>query len=356
MNKVMTKWLCLTLVLSMLLAWASVVSAAAASYAISSTKLTVGDNAVATLETSTTLYVFQPQVGAYRIEVADAAATLTRWNGSKFFVAGMAETAVDGVLMWECASAGQVMLVGLSGVTSATITISEVEGYVPPEMLVFEPYVNVHTPVEGFSLPDDELTRVDIMQPQTLVADADGIYHLGNADGPILYVNMCAATYADLYACYYPTSGTGALSLHGRYENADGKLCGYEFLDAMRPYAEALDGDGYYYLTVDLAAYLQTYGVDQGWFRKDSSPFTLIKQGRFIEESAWLVNAYYVEPIFAAGDVDGNGKVNNRDMGILQQYLNDWGARITFASCDMDGNGKVNNRDLGLLQQLINNA
>ena len=24
------------------------------------------------------------------------------------------------------------------------------------------------------------------------------------------------------------------------------------------------------------------------------------------------------------GDVDGNGKINNKDLGRLQQYLNDW--------------------------------
>ena len=337
----------LCILTALLLLWACVPTAlAAADYQISSTTLAGG----------TTLYVFQPPVGAYRVEVANAAATLTRWNGSKFFVAGVAETAVDGVLTWECTSEGQTLLIGLADVTSATITITRQAGYVPPAEIVFEPYVNVHTPVDDFAMPTEELTRVDIMRPQTLVADADGIYHLNSVDGPVLYVNMCAATYADLYACYHPTGGIGALYLHGRYEDANGQMRGYEFLEAMRPYAEALDGDGYYYLTVDLAVYLQTYGANQGWFTRESSPFTLIKQGKFIAESAWLVNAYYVEPAVVGGngDMDGDGKVNNRDLGLLQRYLNGWGARIFPAACDMDGNGAVNNRDLGLLQQLLN--
>lgn len=355
MKNVMKKPLCV--LLAMLLVWAWVPTAsAAADYRVSSVKLAVGENAVTTLDdAATTLYVFSPQnVGAFAVTADDPAATLSYWHGSKFFVTGLAQEAVDGTLIVECSSLGQSLLIGLSGVASATVTITELEGYVPPEVVVFEDYVNVHTPVDDFAMPADELTRVNIMKPQTVVADADGIYHLGSADGPVLYVNMCAATYADLYACYHPTSGTGALYMHGRYEDEEGNARGYEFLEAMRPYAEALDADGYYYLTVDLAAYIQIYGKNQGWFRKDASPFSLIKQGKFIEESAWLVNAYYVEPDVTPGDVNGDGKVNNRDLGVVQQYLNDWDVTIDLTAADMDGNGKVNNRDLGLLQQLLN--
>ena len=60
------------------------------------------------------------------------------------------------------------------------------------------------------------------------------------------------------------------------------------------------------------------------------------------------------EPDVLLGDADGNGRVNNRDLGLLQQYLNDWNVSFDLAVCDMDGNGRVNNRDLGLLQQLLN--
>lgn len=347
------KPLCILLTLSLL--WVCVPAVWAAEYQVSSTELYVGENAVVTETVSTTLYVFKPtKVGAYLVSVEDPAATLSYWHGSKFFVAGLAEESADGTLLVECPSVGQTFLIGLAGVDAAAITITEQEGYVPPEEVVFEPYINVHTPITGFAMPDAELTRVDITKPQTVVADADGIYHLGTADGPVLYVNMCAAVYADLYACYHPTGGTGALYMHGAYVDEDGKKRGYEFLEAMRPYAEALDGDGYYYLTVDLATYIQTYGKNQGWFRKDASPFTLIKQGKFIEESAWLVNAYYVAPAVTAGDVDGDGRVNNRDLGLLQQHLNEWDVDIDVSAGDMDGNGRVNNRDLGLLQQLLN--
>ena len=54
------------------------------------------------------------------------------------------------------------------------------------------------------------------------------------------------------------------------------------------------------------------------------------------------------------GDVNGDGRVNNRDLGILQRYLNEWEIDIDAIATDMNGDGNVNNRDLGLLQQLLN--
>lgn len=54
------------------------------------------------------------------------------------------------------------------------------------------------------------------------------------------------------------------------------------------------------------------------------------------------------------GDVDGNGRINNRDLGTLQQYLGDWeDVNINLEAADVTHDGKVNNRDLGLLQQYL---
>ena len=59
-------------------------------------------------------------------------------------------------------------------------------------------------------------------------------------------------------------------------------------------------------------------------------------------------------PAYLPGDVSGDGKVNNRDLGMLQQYLSDMDVKITnMNACDVTGDGKVNNRDLGILQQYL---
>ena len=54
------------------------------------------------------------------------------------------------------------------------------------------------------------------------------------------------------------------------------------------------------------------------------------------------------------GDADGNGKINNRDLGLLQKYLNDDVVDINLEAMDVDDNGRINNRDLGLLQKYLN--
>lgn len=57
---------------------------------------------------------------------------------------------------------------------------------------------------------------------------------------------------------------------------------------------------------------------------------------------------------FAPGDVYSDGAVNNRDVGVLQRYLNDWDMRICIPAADVNGDGCVNNKDMGLLQQYVN--
>lgn len=61
-----------------------------------------------------------------------------------------------------------------------------------------------------------------------------------------------------------------------------------------------------------------------------------------------------VRDVVVRGDVSGDGKVNNRDLGMLQKYLNGADVTIVVAATDLDGNGKINNRDLGLLQKQLN--
>ncbi len=59
-------------------------------------------------------------------------------------------------------------------------------------------------------------------------------------------------------------------------------------------------------------------------------------------------------PDAIVGDTNKDGKVNVRDLGHLQQYLNGWGVEVLISTCDVNGDGKVNVRDLGHLQQYLN--
>ena len=54
------------------------------------------------------------------------------------------------------------------------------------------------------------------------------------------------------------------------------------------------------------------------------------------------------------GDINGDGVVNNKDLGLLQRYINRWDVDIDVSVADVNDDGTINNKDLGLLQRYIN--
>lgn len=354
MKKMTRKLLCVLLVLVLLCAGVTV-AAVDADYTVSATRLVLGANPVEAEADGTTIFMFKPTaVGNYRITADDPAAVLNFWYGSAQFVSVPAADAVEGALTVTCHAVGQSLLIGLSGVDSATLTIEKQDDYVAPVKVTYITYHNRHTPSASFTMTDETLTAVDITKAQTVVADSNDIYHLGNVNGPIVYVDLRASVWTDLYKLFYPDDVEGEEFppidvMRGRYSETKG----YDFVEAMVDYADALD-EGYYYLTVDVAKYLQYFGTDQGWYMPQYSPYAPIREGKFIEESAWLVNTYYVAPPVAVGDVNGDGRINNRDLANLQKYLNEWDVTVETAGADLNGDGKINNRDLRDLQLMLN--
>ncbi len=62
----------------------------------------------------------------------------------------------------------------------------------------------------------------------------------------------------------------------------------------------------------------------------------------------------FVRAPFEYGDINGDRVVNNKDLGILMQYLNDWEVTIVRVASDVNVDDKVNNKDYGLLMQYLN--
>ena len=58
--------------------------------------------------------------------------------------------------------------------------------------------------------------------------------------------------------------------------------------------------------------------------------------------------------VAAPGDADNNGRVNNRDLGLLQRYLNGFSVTVNVLAADLNKDGQVNNRDLAVLQGVLN--
>ena len=57
---------------------------------------------------------------------------------------------------------------------------------------------------------------------------------------------------------------------------------------------------------------------------------------------------------FLPGDVNRDGNVNNKDLGLLQQVINEWDINYDSNAADTNGDGSINNKDLGLLQRYLN--
>ncbi len=80
-----------------------------------------------------------------------------------------------------------------------------------------------------------------------------------------------------------------------------------------------------------------------------------IINGNMVFSSETLGRFVLVElsPEYISGDINNDGKINNRDLVRLQQYLAEWDVEIVEGNSDVDRNGRINNRDLVRLQQYL---
>lgn len=103
----------------------------------------------------------------------------------------------------------------------------------------------------------------------------------------------------------------------------------------------------------DIGLYREGYRF-AGWYTAAADDGVLWTQGMTpTPETGEAVTLYALWAPILPGDADGNGRLNNKDLGLLQRYLNGWDVTVT-AEADIDGDGVVNNKDLGKLQRLLN--
>ena len=91
---------------------------------------------------------------------------------------------------------------------------------------------------------------------------------------------------------------------------------------------------------------------DHDWSHKDGICATCGKEceHNWVDDECSICGKKKYEP----GDVNGDGKVNNKDLGLLMQHLNGWKVEIIGDDGDVNGDGKVNNKDYGLIMQFTN--
>lgn len=300
-------------------------------YVVSDILLGLGENYLTLDETAiTTIYEFTPEeTGLYKFIVDNEEALVGYWGAGSFFVWDQTENKIN-VIERELDAVGQSIMIGVSNVEGEFVmTVEKVGSVEEIEQIEYIEYVVKHVPLAKYLIDlsaDQTAVPVDITKPQTVVKGSDGFYHLGSANGPIIYVNLISERF-DLTQAFY--GGYGALTMRGKYVDEDGNETYYEFLKAMQHYANVLYNSDYenglYPMSEDLMIFLKAFGGYQGWYSPEQSGFEAIK-AEHDPDSAWLVSCVTIHTpsdyrVTGSADWLGNWAADN-EAGVMNDLGN----------------------------------
>ena len=139
---------------------------------------------------------------------------------------------------------------------------------------------------KDFDITDSTLTWV--------YSETDGYYHLGDANGPVLYLKLnVASAYAPSIKEICETNGYGAYIY-----DADGKFVEKRsYASFVAAYTAAADeAYGVYPVTAPLYDFLINYGNQNGWWERSAelNRFFGDVAARMVAENAWLFAACYI--------------------------------------------------------------
>ena len=138
-------------------------------------------------------------------------------------------------------------------------------------------YKTTHTPSEfTLSIPSGKsLKYVDVTgKTEDTVAvksDADGYYHYGSANGPIVYVHLGkGAPYFALQTVIEGDGLGGGAPIREYFYDANGEFLKKEdYTDILRTYFENMDANHYVYPLNDDLIYIIKNGCKQWWDKND---------------------------------------------------------------------------------------
>ena len=243
-------------------------------------------------------FLFTPtQAGTYEISVDNKALQLG-YYGSPFFVqSANAGEVSDGVLTMSVTQSmigvdntgTTVLVLGVDGGDSDTGCLLKIQRTGDPAWSVeAEPwteYKTTHTPAPfTLDMGGKKLTYVDIKgtaaDNQVIFSEADGYYHFGAADGPIVYVNLGKdSPNVSLQVMIQGDGPMGGAPLRKYYWNSDEHtketfVKREDYTNIMVTYFDNMDKNlGVYPLTKDLV-YIMQNGCE-GWWDATSPNYIL---------------------------------------------------------------------------------
>ena len=168
-----------------------------------------------------------------------------------------------GMITWTCTAVGQSLLVSFSGPKSTSCTIIRTGDYIPPEEVEWTIYENTYD--FSYQLPEGEVQEIDLTDggEHTAVLAADGFYHYGSEDGPVMVADL-----STIEINIADASLNGGLRAWLLDENGD-TISKIDYNAAMLQYCNA----GLTPVTRELATMLLEVGIANGWWTAGSLVF-----------------------------------------------------------------------------------
>ena len=248
--------------------------------------VTAGSTKVTALASDRNYFLFAPtEAGTYQFSVDNNDLKLGYYGGSVHFIWG--ESAIDVVdnsftlsvsatMIGTGETGTTVIVIGVDGVEENKDCVLTIERIADPAETVEDmPWTEYQTTVvlSPFTFQPAEgkrLVYVDIMSQETkqvLFNEADGFYHYGTVDGPVVYMNLGPdAPNASLQKIIKGDGAQGGAAIRKYFYDDNGEFLKKEdYTDILCDYFDNMDPDlGIYPLTADLIYIIQN--SCSGWW------------------------------------------------------------------------------------------
>ncbi len=257
-------------------------------------------------------FLFVPsEAGTYEISVNNADASVGYYGSPYFVLAESVEEVVDNKFTISVSKSNigtaeggtAVYVIGVDGLDEASEVVLSVERIGDPEYNISdEPWTQYQITCEitpfTLDLPDGkDLTYVDIEGDtedyEIVFNDADGYYHLGTADGPVMYVHLGkGAPYVSLYTVINGDGAAGGAPIRSYFFDENGEFVKREdYTDILSTYFVNMDQTKYVYPLNDDLIYIIKNGCS-GWWDPTSPDYIFDECN---PEIGWMFACCYVK-------------------------------------------------------------
>ena len=253
-----------------------------------------GDTTIYLADDVVNYFLYTPsQSGQYKVSIGSG--TITYWGGNTVgYIADqshtesvISKTSTSFTLNFMEGQVGSVVLIGVEGSGSTTLTITRVGASI--EEKPWTVYNGLYKPTAAFTYTGGTLSVVDITGPTTKIyVDSNGIYHWGSPNGPVIYVKLNDKTDTSGYLSFTEWLNSERPVIKAAYGSGSSEQK-WDFTACMTAYDKYKDKDtGYYPLNEDLKFMLEKLYIGQQWKDNIFANVTNLN-----EEMAWMFCCYY---------------------------------------------------------------